>query len=115
LNLVRCAAEKSRADANYDPIEAWPQAYSILTESPNDEFVRFHVAGWYQTVQQWKPSIHGSTGRPPLDWVIEPTALQAFRGVASENWITFSPSSDKRLKALEDPAAARKHYYLEPF
>jgi tetratricopeptide (TPR) repeat protein len=108
LNLVRCAVEKSQVDPSYDPIAAWPHAYAILTASPNDDLVRFHVAAWHQAVQGWKSSAYGARAARKPDSINEPAALQAFTHIAD--------LSQKRLKVPADDASlTRKHYYLEPF
>jgi tetratricopeptide (TPR) repeat protein len=56
FNIVRLSIKKHAIDVEYDPLNVWPQAFSLLQSSQRDPLVRAQLASWYELVTAFRPA-----------------------------------------------------------
>jgi serine/threonine protein kinase len=115
LNLLRHAVAKSQTDSSYNPFDVWHHAQHLGVTYPNDAFIDFHIAIWYDAVQSYEIAMARHSSKPEIRFSdVELAARKHFKEIYNkikssnpESLLRFTPDANQSSGGVQ-------RYYLEP-
>jgi tetratricopeptide (TPR) repeat protein len=115
LNLLRHAVAKSQTDSSYNPFAVWHHAQHLGVTYPNDAFIDFHIAIWYDAVQSYEIATARHSSKPEIRFSdVELAARKHFKEIYNkikssnpDSLLRFTPDANQSSRGVQ-------RYYLEP-
>jgi hypothetical protein len=115
LNLLRHAVAKTQTDSSYNPFDVWHHAQQLGATNPNDPFIEFHIAAWYNAVQSHESATAGHSPKSAIRFSDAEVAARKHFEEIYNRIKSSNPDSHLRFTPDANQSSRRvQRYYLEP-